>query len=120
LTVRGATVDAIHLPDNGNEKIGVDDFLVAHSVEDFRALPTEQIPCSEPFHPINKKGEGSDQYVNAAAERLIWRLLGQKYRPEYDMSVRTILNRGQPEDHLTMRVMYRGETRIRIGKSAYA
>jgi hypothetical protein len=49
LTVRGAEVDAIHLPDDGAEKVGVDDFMVRVGVEEFRGLTPEVVPVSSPY-----------------------------------------------------------------------
>jgi Domain of unknown function (DUF3854) len=46
LTIRGAIVDTVILPDDGQTKVGIDDYLVAHSVEDFLALPHQGVPLS--------------------------------------------------------------------------
>jgi len=42
LVERGATVNVIQLPES-TEKIGLDDYLIEHSVAEFQALPTRQI-----------------------------------------------------------------------------
>jgi hypothetical protein len=116
-------VETVLLPDDGQEKVGIDDYLVAHSVEDFLALPRESVPLFSPI--LNKKGKGTEYNLSVAVETLIWSKLLEKVKsdsrtlPDFNAPTRTILNFGMKADHLTTRVKFRGEPRIQVGKFPY-
>jgi hypothetical protein len=123
LTIRGAMVKAVILPDDGKDKVGLDDYLMTHSVAEFFDLPVVSVPLYSPI--LNKKGKGKEYNLSEAVETLIWRKLLQKVTsdsgvlPDFDAPVRTVLNFGMKADHLTTHVKFRGEPRIQVGKSTY-
>jgi Domain of unknown function (DUF3854) len=49
LTVRGAHVETVLLPEDGQTKVGADDYLVAHRVQEFLALPHGIVPLHSPY-----------------------------------------------------------------------
>ena len=121
LIVRGTHVKTVLLPDDGQTKVGIDDYLVAQSVEDFLALPRETVPLYSSV--LNKKGK--EYNLSVAVETLIWRKLLKKVTsdsgtlPDFNVPVRTTLNFGMKADHLTTRIKFRGEPRMQVGKSPY-
>jgi Domain of unknown function (DUF3854) len=123
LTIRGSDVWAVILPDDGKDKVGLDDYLMTHSVAEFFDLPVVSVPLYSPV--LNKKGKGKEYNLSEAVETLTWRKLLQKVKsdsavlPDFDTPVRTVLNFGMKADHLTTRVKFRGEPRIQVGKSTY-
>jgi hypothetical protein len=125
LTIRGASVKAVILPDDGKTKVGVDDYLVTQSVQDFLALPRQSVPVSSPI--TNSTGRSGDHYVTEAVEKLIWNRLLKKSSddsgsvPEFDVPLRTVLNRGMRPEHLTARVKSKNgcDPRVKIGKATY-
>jgi hypothetical protein len=55
LAQRGARVTVVHLPANGAEKVGVDDYLLRHTIDDLQALahpqPSDELPTPAPTLP---------------------------------------------------------------------
>jgi hypothetical protein len=117
LTVLGAEVDGIDLPDDGTTKVGADDFLVANGPEAFRALPHVFIPPSS--STINKNGGVGIGWVSDGIERLIASFLSQKSDFDFGVGFLSPLNRGGKKTELTTFVKFRGETRVRVGKDLY-
>lgn len=126
LTVRGADVWAVILPDDGKEKVGLDDYLLTHSIDEFLALPRTRVPCYSSL--TNSNGGSRKSYVTPDVERLIWNRLLKKSPsdfepiPDFDDPVRTVLNTGMKGDHLTSRVPGKNgrDSRIRVGKQTFA
>ena len=52
LKEKGATPYLISLPDEGDEKVGLDDFLVLHGISEFWDLPHEEIK-TDPYERLN-------------------------------------------------------------------
>jgi Domain of unknown function (DUF3854) len=71
LTIRGATVNAVTLPDGGEAKVGLDDCLLTRSVGEFLALPRQDVPLHSPV--TNSTGRERRSYVTPEIERLICR-----------------------------------------------
>ena len=65
LMKRGARVFIVSLPvDNGGEKIGLDDYLITHSVDDFKSLPLVEVkPLEEQI-----KNASESNYQSVVAE----------------------------------------------------
>jgi hypothetical protein len=56
LAIKGARIEYLHLPDTGTGKVGLDDYLIGHTVEELWALvqpiaPPPQPPAAEPTPP---------------------------------------------------------------------
>jgi hypothetical protein len=129
LTIRGATIKAVILPDNGKEKVGLDDYLVTHTVDDFLALPRQDVPLASPV--TNRSGEVRRSYVTPQIEKLIWEQLLKKVKPDFceflvipdfDTPMRTVLDSGMRADHLTARLPGKGgrDPRVKVGKASFA
>jgi hypothetical protein len=118
LTTWGAHVDGIDLPDDGTRKVGADDFLVANGAEAFRALSHVFLPLQS-SSSINKNGEEAKAWVSGRIEREIASILGQKSEFDFGVGFRSPLNHGGKSTELTTFVKFRGETRVRVGKSPY-
>jgi hypothetical protein len=121
LTMRGATVDAVILPDDSKTKVGLDDYLMTHTVEELLALPRQDVPL---FSSItNKKGKEKNYQLTPDIEKMISIMLGQKPDSDFWTPFRSILNHGHKSNYLTCFVRYRGETRVQVGvmkESSYA
>ena len=113
LTVRGAHVNAVILPDKGKEKVGLDDYLLVHSVEEFLTLPRRDVPLYSSI--LNKKGGERKYNLAPEIEKLISIELGQKSDSDFWTPFRSVLNHGHKSNHLTRFVRYRGETRVQVG-----
>jgi Domain of unknown function (DUF3854) len=126
LTVRGANVWAVILPDDGKTKVGLDDYLLRHSVQEFLALPRVRVPLCSPL--TNSNGGERRSYVSEAIETLIWNKILKKSSdgfstiPDFEAPVRTLFNRGMQPEHLTSRVKSRNgrDPRIKVGKQTFA
>jgi hypothetical protein len=117
LTTWGANVKGIDLPDDGTTKVGADDFLVGNEPDAFRMLPRIFIPLHS--STINKNGEEAKAWVSGRIERLIASILGEKSNFDFGVGFRSPLNHGGKRTELTTFVKFRGETRVRVGKSPY-
>ncbi len=53
---KGAIVSSVHLPQEGTEKVGVDDFLLIHSVEELQTL-------AEPIEVKGKQARAKVDYI---------------------------------------------------------
>jgi hypothetical protein len=65
LRERGADVWAVILPDDGEVKTGLDDYLVAHSVDELLNLPVVRVPlhwsgCRSTHPLLVRRGAGGD------------------------------------------------------------
>src|SRR4029077_4514066 len=86
LESRGATVAYCHLPNQGDGKTGLDDYLSSHTVDQVRALvhpvPPEREPREDAPQPDPKPNDRSADVVPiglAAAPRVCARWLGEGY-----------------------------------------
>jgi hypothetical protein len=121
LTIRGAHVNAVILPDDGQTKVGLDDYLLTHAIEEFLALPRQSVQLYSPI--INQKGRERKYSITPEIEKLISIMLSQKSDSDFWAPFRSILNHGHKSNHLTRFVRYRGETRVQVGvlrESSYA
>jgi hypothetical protein len=71
LTVRGADVWAVILPDDGRTKVGLDDYLMTHSVEEFLALPRGRVPTSSPVTNSSWRKEGELRHSKRGEVNLV-------------------------------------------------
>lgn len=55
LTNKGAEVRVVELPQDNEDKIGLDDYLVEFGVEEFRKLPCEPYPQTEELWNLNEE-----------------------------------------------------------------
>jgi hypothetical protein len=53
LRKRGAIVTRVTLPDNGNKKVGLDDYLEHQGLKAFQALPEEEVPIDPVVEEMN-------------------------------------------------------------------
>lgn len=71
LASKGAQVRYLWLPDNGDGKTGLDDYLVAHSVEELMALVRPEPPrCDSDGH--NSNNDGSSPSDSTATPQQSW------------------------------------------------
>jgi hypothetical protein len=118
LRERGADVWAVILPDDGETKVGLDDYLVAHSLDELLNLPVLRVPVYS--SPISKKGEEAKYSVSANIERFLCRNLPSETDPEFLATLGEKFH--SPFDRQRFKgtrvVRWRGEVRVKVNGQA--
>jgi hypothetical protein len=109
---------AVILPDDGEAKVGLDDYLVAHSVDELLNLPVVRVPLHSPI--ISKKGSGRRYSVSANIEKFLCRILPSTTDPEFLATLGEKFH--SPFDHQRLKgttvVRWRGEVRVKVNGQA--